>query len=116
MTVLARMGVPGLAIWVAFLFAFAVAMFRGFLDARTAGDDHRARVIGWLLLYWLAMLVNTSFDPYLESPMGGIWFWCVIGYGLALVSGPAARWSAKIGELDDPLPLDVPHRHRGDRG
>jgi O-antigen ligase/polysaccharide polymerase Wzy-like membrane protein len=86
MTVLARMGVPGLAIWVAFLVAFAIVISRAFLDARRAGDHHRAGLFGWVLLYWLAMLVNTSFDPYLESPMGGVWFWCLVGYGLALIS------------------------------
>jgi hypothetical protein len=45
-----------------------------------------------ILAYWLAMLVNASFDVYLEGPQGGIWFWSVFGLGLA-----AARLSADAG-------------------
>ena len=33
--------------------------------------------------YWLAFLINGSFDVYLEGPMGGIWFWTVYGIGVA---------------------------------
>jgi hypothetical protein len=29
------------------------------------------------------MVINTSFDPYLEGPQGSIWFWTVFGLGLA---------------------------------
>jgi hypothetical protein len=28
------------------------------------------------------MMVVTSFDPYLEGPQGGIWFWSIFGLGL----------------------------------
>jgi hypothetical protein len=36
----------------------------------------------WIFIYWLAMIVNASFDPYLEGPQGGIWFWSVFGLGI----------------------------------
>lgn len=29
------------------------------------------------------MLINLSFDVYLEGPVGGMWFWTVIGLGVA---------------------------------
>jgi hypothetical protein len=32
------------------------------------------------------MLVDTSFDPYLEGPQGGIWFWAIIGVGLVVMT------------------------------
>jgi hypothetical protein len=40
-------------------------------------------IVGWIFAYWLAALVNASFDVYLEGPQGGIWFWSVIGLGIA---------------------------------
>ena len=39
----------------------------------------------WILAYWTALLVNGSFDVYLEGPQGGIWFWCIFGLGIAAV-------------------------------
>jgi hypothetical protein len=82
--VLARMGVPGLILWAIVLGTFAVVLLRALLRARATGASLRARVLGWVFLYWLAMLVNTTFDPYLSGPMGGIWFWSLFGYGLAV--------------------------------
>jgi hypothetical protein len=38
-----------------------------------------------LFAYWVAMLVDTSFDPYLEGPQGGIWFWVIFGLGLVVM-------------------------------
>jgi hypothetical protein len=35
------------------------------------------------LSYWLAFMINVSFDVVLEGPHGGIWFWTVYGVGLA---------------------------------
>jgi hypothetical protein len=83
LTVLARMGVPGLALWVLVQLAFGICLFRAYRAARRAGAVFWCRIDAWLLAYWLAMLINTSFDPYLEGPQGGIWFWSVIGLGLA---------------------------------
>ena len=85
LTVLARMGVPGIAIWLSLLIAFAVGMLRTTIAHRRAGDVALAAIGGWILVYWFAMIVNTSFDPYLEGPQGGIWFWALTGFGLAFM-------------------------------
>jgi len=86
LTVLARAGVPGLVLWVALQLAFALSMLVGLMRARRDGQQTRAVLIVWVLAYWCAFLVNASFDVYLEGPQGGIWFWCVIAYGLALIA------------------------------
>ena len=44
-----------------------------------------AATAAWLLAYWVAMMIATSFDPYLEGPQGGIWYWVVIGAGLVVM-------------------------------
>jgi O-antigen ligase len=85
MTVLARMGVPGFALWIALQLSFAAMLWTAFLRAQRRGLHFWARIDIWLLAYWTAMIVNTSFDPYLEGPQGSIWFWTIFGLGLAAV-------------------------------
>ncbi len=82
--ILARAGVPGLALWVAVQAAFGLTMLRAAIRARGAGSLRLVGVAGWIIVYWLAALINASFDVYLQNPMGGIWFWSVIGLGIAV--------------------------------
>ena len=65
--------------------------------SRRAGMHLWCRIDAWLLAYWLAILVNTSFDPYLEGPQGGIWFWSILGLGLAAVRQQQAAIAARGG-------------------
>jgi O-antigen ligase len=85
LTILARSGVPGLVLWAALQLWFACLIVRGSFRAKRAGQQSRAALFAWVLAYWIAVLVDASFDPYLESPQGGIWFWCVFAYGVALL-------------------------------
>jgi hypothetical protein len=84
MTILARMGVPGILAWALLLISFLWQMLRSFRMARKQGQEW-AGVIIWLLAMWLAALVNASFDVYLESPYGAIPFFCVMGGGIAVM-------------------------------
>jgi hypothetical protein len=63
-----------------------VGLLRATLRHRRAQDVTAAAVGAWALAYWFAMLVDTSFDPYLEGPQGGIWFWAIIGVGLVVMT------------------------------
>jgi len=85
LTVLARMGVPGLLLWVLLQLGFATSLLWSFLRARRNHADFWCRIDAWLFAYWLAMIVNASFDVYFEGPQGGIWFWSVFGLGLAAI-------------------------------
>jgi O-antigen ligase len=85
-TALARMGVPGLALWAAVQLAFGFGLLRASLRSRARGDTLVAATGAWVLVYWLAMMINTSFDPYLEGPQGGIWFWSLIGLGMVIMT------------------------------
>lgn len=85
LNILARSGVPGLLAWAALQLAFAAALLRAHQLAKRAGQDLWARLNIWVLAYWAAFMVNASFDVYLEGPQGGIWFWCLFGFGLALI-------------------------------
>jgi len=83
MTVLARSGVVGLLLWLAVLGSWFWMALAGWYRARLAGDNSWTAVWAFLIAYAVAFLVNASFDVYLEGPMGGIWFWCVFGTGIA---------------------------------
>jgi len=91
LTILARAGVPGLVLWAALQLGFALSMLRGWLRARRFGQHAQASVFAWVLAYWAAILINATFDPSLEGPQGGIWFWCVFAYGVALTMGQARQ-------------------------
>jgi hypothetical protein len=110
---LARGGVPGLALWAIVELAFAWLIVRGFFAARASGQAFLAAVLVWIFAYWLAASVNMSFDPYLQGPQGGIWFWSIYGLGLAAVrcvneaSAPAER---RLGELQHSASGHAPAR------
>ncbi|HYN70700.1 MAG TPA: O-antigen ligase family protein [Candidatus Eisenbacteria bacterium] len=82
MTVLARMGVPGFVLWVALQGVWALGLLWAFVRNRRAGDAWLSAVSAWIFIYWFATMVVTSFDPYIEGPQGGIWFWTLFGLGL----------------------------------
>jgi hypothetical protein len=83
MTVLARSGVIGLALWFTLLGAWCVTLLRAMRDARRRNDRQWYALFTFLLAYLLALFVNGSFDVYLEGPAGGIWFWSIFGCGIA---------------------------------
>jgi hypothetical protein len=85
LAMLARAGVPGFALWVLVQLTWAGALVTAYVRSRRCGDQQWSALFLFLLGYWVAFVVNASFDVYLEGPMGGIWFWTVYGVGLAAV-------------------------------
>jgi len=83
MTVLARMGVPGALLWVALNMSFVFRMLAAFRRSKSAGSQFWTAVNIWIFCFWLAQFINLSFDVYVEGPIGGMWFWATIGFGLA---------------------------------
>ena len=85
MNVLAREGVPGFTAWVLLQLTFALSLLRAYFRASRAGQELWAKLNLWVLAYWAAFMINASFDVYLEGPQGGIWFWSLFGFGIALI-------------------------------
>jgi hypothetical protein len=85
MTMLARAGVPGLALWLLLHLAWGAEVLYAYFRASAAGSRQWQALFLFLLLYWAAFMANTSFDVFIEGPMGGIWFWTIYGVGLAAV-------------------------------
>lgn len=95
LTILARSGVPGLVLWAAFLASVAIRLFT--IAARPdPHDPWRSRFALWLLAYLVAFGIMTGLDVFLEGPMGGIWFWSLIGFVFVLFTrdAPAPQTAA----------------------
>jgi hypothetical protein len=85
MNFLARSGVPGLALWVLLQFAWAGSIWSALLRSTEEGHRTWSSLFVFLIAYWTALMVNATFDVFLEGPMGGVWFWSVFGLGLGSV-------------------------------
>lgn len=85
MTILARAGVPGLALWLTFLVAWLTMIYRAMRTAQRRHEPEWAGLCVFIGCYALAAMVNATFDVALEGPMQGIWFWCLIGLGIGAV-------------------------------
>lgn len=103
--ILARSGVPGLVLWILLHASFAVVLFRAAQRARADGRRTWLMVVGWLFVMWAAALANATFDPYLQGPQGGIWFWSVMGLGLAAAR---AVHEGAADPLPDPIEATAP--------
>ena len=83
LTILARSGVPGLFLWLTLNITWFCGIIRSIIQAKYA---QLSMWEGWfctLLTFYVAALINASFDVYLEGPMGGVWFWTVFGIGMS---------------------------------
>jgi hypothetical protein len=84
MTILARSGVPGAVLWIILQVTIGWSLLSRYFLAKAHGLTTLADVNLWLLTYWVAFVVNMSFEVYLEGPQGGIWYWCLVGYIIAI--------------------------------
>lgn len=103
LAILARSGVIGLSLWGVLNAAWAWGVGTAYLQARSRQQLHWAGLFLFLFADWLAQVVNASFDVYLESPMGGIWFWSIVGVGMAAVW--LYRWQPEL--LEPMVPSEV---------
>lgn len=85
MTLLARAGVPGLAMWALFLLAWLGTMGAAYIDARRRKEEAWAGLFLVIGCYASAAVINATFDVALEGPMQGVWFWSLIGIGIGSV-------------------------------
>jgi hypothetical protein len=102
MSMLARMGVPGLIVWGGMNFVWFVSIGDAHLRARRRGQQRWAGFFLFLFAFYTAFFCNASFDVFLEGPMGGIWFWTIYGTGI----GALWVWRNQPEVLADPIEID----------
>jgi hypothetical protein len=102
MTLLARAGVPGLALWLLLLLSWFGTLITMMLTARRRGHRQWADLFLFIGCYAAAIAINASFDVALEGPVQGIWFWCLLGFGMGSVmiyrAQPCAGFTPESGE------------------
>ena len=82
LTILARAGVPGLALWLLSLGIWSTTLLVNMVRARRFGDHAWADLFVLIFCYALAFIIDGTFDVALEGPMAGIWFWFLFGVGI----------------------------------
>ncbi len=85
LTMLVRGGVPMLFLWAVCQLTLGYGLVSSAFSANRRGRKRWFNLLTFLFIYWLAYLINASFDVFLEGPVGGIWFWCVYGTGIGAV-------------------------------
>jgi hypothetical protein len=81
LTILARVGFPGLGLWLLLWLTFGVQLFR-WVRHRPGGvrDPANAAAV-WYPAAVLGFLIGAYFDPSLEGPHAGIWLFTLVGLG-----------------------------------
>ena len=82
-TMLARAGVPGVALWLGMLAAWTWLLLGSMAHARARAEVKFADVLLFIWGYGMAVVIESSFDIGLAGPMMGIPFWCLFGLGIA---------------------------------
>jgi hypothetical protein len=85
LTILARTGVPGFTLWTLFLALLLGRLWLSWSRWRSQGEGFHAGLRLWTFSYLLGSIINGTFDVYIEGPMGGIWFWSMVGFGIGLL-------------------------------
>jgi hypothetical protein len=104
LTFLARAGVPGFLLWIGLQLSFAASLWKSYRRLEKRGYAQDAGLYLWIFIYWLAFMINGTFDVFFEGPQGGIWFWALMGFGLGLVH---AERQLSVQD-DDPASLAIP--------
>ncbi len=114
MTVIARMGLPGLVLWIAANSIYFALLLRAWWRTRQWHDRFPSAVFALLAAHLVMVMLNSSFDPYLEGPQGGAWYYASIGMGssaLAVLTRRRAEHS-DAGSGDAAIPRYIPPSNR----
>ncbi|NNJ48521.1 MAG: O-antigen ligase family protein [Acidimicrobiia bacterium] len=93
LSVVARMGLAGTALWIALWVFWYRHLWRARKRFKGVGEDQKAGFLDWCMVAILAALINGVFDPSLEGPQAAVWVWSIFGLGaFVAVEGNVSGW------------------------
>lgn len=90
LSVLARMGLVGLTLWVTLWSVWLQRLLRMTRRRTYHGPRTMSSLAAWCAVSAVGFLVNAGFDPSLEGPQAGVWLWIIVGLGIG-ISAPRLR-------------------------
>jgi hypothetical protein len=84
LTILARLGLVGFAIWLYIQARFVFLFVRSLRKKKK--DSFEYELALWLFLFFITGIILASFQPWIEWPFGAIPFFIVLGFALAFIS------------------------------
>jgi O-Antigen ligase len=84
--ILARMGLIGGVLWLAFWVSWFWLMFRRSRAGVSVLSAEKRGILKVCMVAVAATLINAYFDPTLESPQVAIWLWSLVGLGLGIAA------------------------------
>jgi O-antigen ligase len=93
LSVMARMGLLGTALWLALWVFWYRNLWRARKRFKAVGEEEKAGFLAWCMVAALTILINGVFDPSLEGPQAAAWIWSIFGLGAVVaVEGTVNRW------------------------
>jgi O-antigen ligase len=96
-TVLARLGAIGFAIWVIFHFCLVKRFIHAYRRRRYC-DEMLFELVLWLFMFYVIFMIVTSVEPGLEFPSGAIPFYFFVGLAVGLT-----RWQIPQRNRERPM-------------
>lgn len=82
LSVLVRMGVVGLTVWILLWLVWMVPLVRALWRRGLRRGGTTLAVWAWAAVGVSSILINAFFDPTVEGPQVGIWLWTLTGIGV----------------------------------
>lgn len=108
LSILARLGVPGMLLWCAFWVVLVAQVASTVRRYRRRHAPNSGRILTWMLLTIVGILGNAIFDPTLEGPQIALWVWTLVG------CAAQARFLTAHSGFDQPAPLGLASSGRRD--
>jgi O-antigen ligase len=87
LTYLARLGVIGFAVWIAFHFCIVKRFIYAIRQRRRGADKQLSALVLWFFLFYVLFMIGSLVEGAFEFPSGAILFYFFMGFALGLI-----RW------------------------
>jgi len=84
---LARLGVIGFAVWIAFHFCLIKRFIQAVRKTRTCDDKRLSAFVLWFFLFYVLFVIGSLVEAAFEFPSGAVPFYFLMGFALGLM-----RW------------------------